>query len=286
MVSELPPSDLPAGQDHAGGPVVTARPVSYAALKPTNPLDLPSLSRREAALDLALLVLVALLLPIGSEVAAVLMLPEVSGFTPHGAVIVQKWFDATLLVALAGYFVYRQHVPAAAFGVHRQQAARQVFWVLPALLAIYAVFMLSMAVVGALVLLQPELDKSDLARRIEFLKLLPLNSTLATLLLLVPVAVHEELLFRGLLIPYLHRVGCSWVVAVVISTAVFAVLHLNQGWLGIIQVFGVGAVLGTCFVLTRSLLTVMLAHFVFDLLQLQLARVLLPWLQQFMKELT
>ncbi len=288
MVSEVPPRDMPscppAGQGPPGGPVVTARPISYAALKPLNPLDLVALSRREAALDLALLALVALLLPIGFELAAAFTLPEVPQVALGNVIIMQKWFDAALLVVLAGYFVYRQHVPAAAFGVHWQRPARQALWAVPALLAVYGVFLVFVVAITALALYYPQLEKDDLVRRTEFLKLLPVNDTLAIVLLLIPVAIHEELLFRGLLIPYLHRVGCNWVVAVLISTAVFAVLHFNQGWLGTIQVFGVGAVLGACFVLTRSLLAVVLAHFFFDLLQFQLVRVLQPWLEQLNKE--
>jgi membrane protease YdiL (CAAX protease family) len=169
------------------------------------------------------------------------------------------------------------------FRLSWHRPARQALWAGSALLAIYAVFLLFVVAITIVVLYYPELEKDDLARRIEFLKLMPANSTLEILLLLIPVAIEEELLFRGLLIPYLHRVGCTWTVAILISTAVFAVLHFNQGWLGIIQVFGVGAVLGTCFVLTRSLLAVVLAHFVFDFLQLQLARAVKPWLEEVSK---
>jgi membrane protease YdiL (CAAX protease family) len=277
MVSEQPPSDLPPAT-----PPVTARPVAYAALQPLNPLDLASVSRRDAALDLGLLVLVALLLPIGFELTAVLTAPQVPELLSGGLIIVEKWFDAVLVVVLAAYFICRQHVPPAAFGLRGRGAAQQALWALPALLAVYAVFMLFVMVVGAFVLHYPEL-KEDLLRRTQFVSLLPVNNMLATVLLLIPAAIHEELLFRGLLIPYLHRIGCNWPVAVLISTAVFASLHFNQGWLAIIQIFGVGVVLGTCFVLTRSLLAVVLTHFVFDFVQLQLVRLVEPWLEQFTK---
>jgi hypothetical protein len=100
MVSELPPSDMPSAP-----PVVTARPVSYAGLTPINPLDLAMLSRREAALDLGLLVVVALLLPIAFEIAAVLTLPETPEVSLGNTLIVRKWFDLVLLVVVAGSFV-------------------------------------------------------------------------------------------------------------------------------------------------------------------------------------
>jgi len=278
-VTELPPGAAPYAPD-----VIAARPV-VCALPPdaSQPRDLAALSRRDAALDLVLLLAVALLMPVGFELAAMLTLPETPELSFSNLIIIRKWFDALLLVVLAGYFIWRQRVPAAAFGLLRGRLAIQALWALPTLVAVYAAFLVVAVMVGALVLFYPELQQ-DLVRRTEFIGALPLNDTLATVLLLIPVAIHEELLFRGLLIPYLHRVGCSWGLAVLISTAVFAGLHGDQGWLGIIQVFGVGAVLGASFVLTRSLLAVMLAHFLFDFLQLQLARVVLPWVEQFAQQ--
>lgn len=278
-MTELPPGAAPSAAE-----VIAARPVMYAA-RPVAPppLDLTALSRRDAALDLALLLVVALLMPVGFELVAMLTLPETPELSFSNLIVVQKWFDALLLVVLAGYFIWRQRVPAAAFGLLRGRLAIQALWALPTLAVVYAAFLAFAVVVGAFVLLYPELQQ-DLVRRTEFIGALPLDDTLVAVLLLIPVAIHEELLFRGLLIPYLHRVGCSWPLAVLISTAVFAGLHGHQGWLGIIQVFGVGAVLGASFVLTRSLLAVMLAHFLFDFLQLQLARVVLPWVGQFAQQ--
>ncbi len=105
-------------------------------------------------------------------------------------------------------------------------------------------------------------------------------AALVTVALLVPVAIHEETLFRGLLIPYLHRVGLGWPVAVLVSAAVFAALHITQGWLALPQIFAVGLILGGFFIWSRSLLAVMIAHFLFDLIQTELARFLLPWAQR------
>lgn len=273
-------NDLPTSTPPPVPEPILARPFTPASLPADpQPLDLAALSRRDAALDLALFLLVALLIPVGFELAAVLTMPEVPELSFSNFIIVQKWFDALLLVVLAGYFVYRHHLAPAAFGLRGDRPARQVFWAIPTLLAVYGAFFLFVIVIGAAVMLFPDLEK-DLVRRTEFMEMLPLSDTLSIVLLLVPVAIHEELLFRGLLIPYLHRVGCSWVVAVLISTVVFAVLHVTQGWLGIIQIFGVGAMLGACFVLTRSLLAVMLAHFLFDFFQTQLARVVIPWMEQ------
>jgi len=241
-------------------------------------LELLSLSRGQAALDLSLTLLVALVVPFGLHLAVLLVADGDPSGTLDWAAPVHKWLDALLLVGLAAYFVYRHNLPAAAFGMRADRPVRQALWAIPTLGAVYAAFITMMVVVGVLILLCPELQQ-DLEQRIRFMKLLPLEDWSFTVLLMVPVAIHEEMLFRGLLIPLLRRVGCGWIGAVLLSSAIFALLHVTQGWLGVIQIFGVGAALGLFFVLSRSLLAVMIAHLLFNLFQLQLMRLLFPWLE-------
>lgn len=231
-------------------------------------------------MDLTLLLMVALLIPIGFQLTASLVTSGAYEPSFNWVIVLHKWFEALLLVSLAAYFVYRHGLPAAGFGLQADRLGKQALWAVPTVLAVYVVFTAMLLAIGMLVLLYPPLEK-DLLRRTQFLELLPLNDLPATILLLVPVAIHEELLFRGLLIPYLRRIGCGWGLAILVSTTVFAALHIAQGWLGVVQIFGVGAMLGLFFVLSRSLLPVIIAHFAFNLLQFQLARFLLPWLEQF-----
>lgn len=258
-----------------------ATPLTYAPRPLTpNPLALPTLARREAALDLGLVLLLTVAIPFGFEMA-------VAGFFSEGPrsgpfmpiLIIRKWFDAVLALTLAAYFVYRHRLAPAAFGLQGERLAVQALWCFPTLAAVYAVFFASLVVIGLVVVMFPALQR-DLAGRTEFLGLMPLHNLTYTALLLIPVAIHEELIFRGLLVPYLRRIGCRWPLAIFLSTTLFALLHLTQGWLGVVQVFGVGAVLGIMFVLTRSLTAVMLAHFLFDLIQFQIARLLFPWLEK------
>ncbi len=278
-MTDQPSSNTPTASD-----AILARPVTCASTLPeTRPLELAGISRRGAALDLALLLLVALVIPYGFDFGAALSFPDVVDFNFSNIVVVHKWFDAALLVALTAYFIFRHGVPSAAFGVQSTRLGGQILWAVPIVAAIYTVFVLFMLVVAGLLLVYPGLQE-DLVRRVEFMDTLPLDNFWTVVLLMIPVAIHEELLFRGLLIPYLHRVGCRWWAAIAISTALFAALHFTQGWLGMIQVFGVGAVLGLFFVLTRSALAVILAHFLFNFAQVQVARVLLPWLERFAEE--
>ena len=66
----------------------------------------------------------------------------------------------------------------------------------------------------------------------------------------------------------------SWSAAIVISSAIFAVLHFDQGWIGVIQIMGVGTVFAVFFVLSRSLSAVVIAHFTFNFLQFQMMRLI------------
>jgi len=278
----MPTSAPPAPPAEAVAPLPqSAVPVDAAAPRPLSALEFPGVARRDAALDLALVLLVALVIPFGFDILAVVMVagPAELGFDPAPILTLRKWFDGLLVLSLAGYLVWRQHIPAAALGLRTDGVARQLLWAPLTLCGVGAIFLITVFGISALIILFPELRR-DVMRRTEFIEMLPTGSLPRAVLLLVPVAIHEELLFRGLLIPYLRRLGASWPAAVLMSTAVFAVLHLAQGWLGVVQVFGIGLALGTCFVLSRSLLAVTIAHFLFNLAQFQLAHYVYPWLQK------
>ena len=267
--------------------VISARPISSVALAtppaPLRPLDLSPLRFRDAVLDLGLVLAVALVVPFGFQLGALVMVGEdEASFPPVELLIATKWFDVLLVTVLAAYFVYRNGVRPAAFGLQLDRFSLQVLWSLPTLAAVYVAMFGTVVVISTMVILIPGLEQ-DLLHRTKFLEALPIQDFVATVLLLIPVAIHEELLFRGLLIPYLRRVGGSWTVAILISTAIFAILHITQGWLGVLQIFGVGAVFGIFFVLSRSLTAVIIAHFLFNLLQTQLARFLLPWIENLSK---
>jgi len=82
-----------------------------------------------------------------------------------------------------------------------------------------------------------------------------------------------------------RRVLGSWWWAGLVSASLFAGLHVfHQGVLaGMIQIFGVGVVLTVFFIVSRSLLAVTIAHFLFDFVQFQVIR-MLPDLEQMLEE--
>ena len=265
--------------------VIFARPITPPSLAtPEAPLTLPTLPRRAAVLGLGfvLLLLLAMVLVSGAVwlgFYAITHATEPSDEALVPLIAVDKWINAALTLGALLFFARYHRLTLRAFGIRCDHAGRQAAWGLAALGGVYGALLLSVVFTIVLVALWPELEP-DLASRLRFLELMSGGGFLGTVLMLVPVAIHEEILFRGLLMPLLHRLGGPWSVAVVISTLVFAALHVSQGWLAIPQVFLVGLALSLFFLWSRSLLAVIVAHFLFDLLQLQLAQVMLPFMER------
>jgi membrane protease YdiL (CAAX protease family) len=144
---------------------------------------------------------------------------------------------------------------------------------------VFAASVFSSVLVMVLVAVFPRLQ-ADLSNRLRFVSAVTDIDLLGAVTLLVAVAIHEEVLFRGLFIPYLRRLGCGWFGALAISAGVFGGLHYSQGFLAIPQIFCVGLTLGAFYMWSRSLTAVMLAHFLYDLTMFQLAPVVLRWAEQ------
>ena len=267
-------------------PVVVARPVGAPPLAPPPPgLELPYVRRGDALLDLALVLLAAIVLPYAPS----LLVPFEEGGAPPleigPLVIFQTWCQAGLAVGLVLYFVLRHRIRPSAFGVRRDRIGQQLLWGCGALIGVYVALLATGLLVLLLYLISPGVEE-DLAKRVPYMKQMPVDSLGATLLLLLAVALNEELVFRGLLMPYLRRVLGGWRWAAVISALIFAGLHVpQQGVLGGgLQIFAIGIVLAVFFVLSRSVLAVTLAHLLFDFLQFQLIRVL-PDLEELLERL-
>ncbi len=273
-MSHDPPHHPPTGR-----PVVVARPVRRRS---GPPIALPLLPRADAAVGLGVAVL-GLFVMIGLGLATQVGFLWFSGTEAHGAelhwlIVVDKWLAALLTAGLALGLLKLHQLRPAAFGLSRRHFDRQLGWSAVALVGVFIAHFAGVVVIVLLLQLFPQFNE-DLASRREFLEMMPLDDLLLTVLLLVPVAIQEELLFRGLLIPYLYRLGCGWVGAIVISTVIFASLHASQGLLAIPQIFAVGATFGLFFVLSRSLTTVIIAHFFFNLIQFRLAGALKDFIQ-------
>jgi membrane protease YdiL (CAAX protease family) len=277
-------TDQPPRTDETAA-VVLARPVEYRGAGPLrSDLEMPYVRRRDALLDLILVLLAAIVVPYLPAVVAPPG-PNESNVPDIGAMaIVQKWCEAGLATGLLLYFVLRQRIRPSTFGLRRDEIGRQALWGIAALASVYVALIASSVIVLTLFLTFPEL-KSELAKREEFVDAMPVHHLATTLILLVAVAVHEEALFRGLLLPFLRRLLGNWWWAGLVSALIFAGLHVpHQGLLGGAQIFSIAIVLTVFFVLSRSLLAVTLAHLLFDFIQFQIYRIvpdLHKWLESF-----
>jgi uncharacterized protein len=84
------------------------------------------------------------------------------------------------------------------------------------------------------------------------------------------VAVFEETLFRGFILTRLHAIVRCWPVVVPAGAVVFALPHFYEGPMAVGLIFVLGMGMGTVFVWRRSLLPVIVWHFVFNSVELVL----------------
>lgn len=78
-------------------------------------------------------------------------------------------------------------------------------------------------------------------------------------LLAVTAGVWEEILYRGFLTWYLSGLFGLWL-TVLLSSALFGLAHLYQGWKGVLRTGAAGVVLSGLYLLTGSLWAPMLLH--------------------------
>ncbi|MBN2446289.1 MAG: CPBP family intramembrane metalloprotease [Phycisphaerae bacterium] len=222
---------------------------------------------------LALLLLPILLFSIAGILLAVLRIEP----TDTAVIVSCEWLCALAVMGIAGLLLRQHNLPPTAFGLTGVRADRVLLWAGAGVGASYAVLFAWMIAFGLAMLFFPPLQsliEPEMEKRQEFFEQIPMQSFGISIFLLVAVAIYEETVFRGLLLPLLRRATGRWWLAILISAAVFGCLHIAQGPMAILPLMGVGAALSIIFVLSRSLLAVMIAHFMFDLLQFQLINAL------------
>jgi len=84
----------------------------------------------------------------------------------------------------------------------------------------------------------------------------------------VSAAVCEEIVFRGFLITYLltffHGQPGAVVYSIIISSAVFGIVHAYQGWFALLKITLLSVLFAVIFILSNSLFVVVLIHFAVD----------------------
>ena len=92
----------------------------------------------------------------------------------------------------------------------------------------------------------------------------PLWSLLLLTLAIATGAFYQELLMRWYLISRLEQIGTRTWQAVVISTILFSAWHIYLGPAGAIHAVCAGLLYATCFVLTRRIGAIVIAHFLWN----------------------
>jgi|APTNR8051073442_1049403.scaffolds.fasta_scaffold04085_4 membrane protease YdiL (CAAX protease family) len=87
------------------------------------------------------------------------------------------------------------------------------------------------------------------------------------ILMAVTAGICEEILFRGFLMTYLQALsyGSPKYQSMVVSSAVFAVLHIYQGRVAALKIFAFSMIFGALYILTNSILISILVHALVDL---------------------
>ncbi|HPF40041.1 MAG TPA: CPBP family intramembrane metalloprotease [Phycisphaerae bacterium] len=121
--------------------------------------------------------------------------------------------------------------------------------------------------------------ESIIADKQVLLDVLPDFSITTMLLFGVLTGIHEELLFRGLLLTRFNALTRNRAASVIACAVLFGMVHAYQGPMGMLQTSAIGLVLGTITTMTRSLWPAILGHAMFNSLQLALLPLVKPLLE-------
>ena len=205
-------------------------------------------TKEEQAVEL--LVFLFLILP--SIVVSLFALETTDvGFVP---VAVSTIFRDLALVALILFFLWRNREPVERIGWTTESLRNNL---------LLGVVLFPPVLLGAALLEAAlrALGLSGAPDEIPFLVPEGYAQLALAFLLIIVVAVSEETIFRGYLIARLSTVSESIPLAVILSSAIFAVGHGYQGAAGLVTVGFLGLVFALLFVWRQSLVAPMVIHF-------------------------
>lgn len=202
---------------------------------------------------------------------------------PPAKILIANALQMGMVAAVAVYLTYRSGQPLSSIGFGRTRFWPTIGTALAATFAMY-VTLIIMAVLAAAIT-RPSYQTMTQPMR-EITGRLGLPSWGMIFLLAASAGIFEEILFRGFLLTRLRVLLGNWTAAIALGVFVFALPHAWQGWWAVMLILPVALVLSITFVLRRSLAAPMLAHFLFNFVQLGLLRALYnsPYLQQFMQQ--
>ncbi len=176
---------------------------------------------------------------------------------------------ATGAIVIIAFLVRRRGLSARSIGLSWSGTLLNMVIGLAALAALYGLILIATPFIWLWPELMKEMEES--ARRI--MALVPKLRPAEFVPLTIMIGIYEELVFRGFLMTRLRRAMGGWTGAVILSTAVFTSLHaFDQTWSALIFVALLSFVFSLVTIWRRSIIPAVVAHALFDLIQLLLLR--------------
>ena len=249
-------------------PVGQARPVGLVEATDgrRSPMHLLTMSAASVWQDLGIFLAgVALCeMAVGSIAGLVITLAE--GWDERVIIVLAVLVRAAALVALVAFVVgWRGQTPASV-GLRGGELRFDLPLGLAAMAGAFAAHFLC---VGILFVLWPAAFEGVTRNADRIGEMLPRSHPVLLLAMQVVVGFYEELLFRGFLLTRLRRILGRWWLAVLLSSALFAALHMTtQEPVMAIPIFGLGVVFCSFTIWRKSLVPAMIGHALFNSCQL------------------
>lgn len=264
-------SAQPHGAESGAAPETTvtpellwARPVHVPVA--THPILLFESSKLAALADLGLFAVIFIAFALAGEIAVRVLAHYTGGKEALPALFLPLTLYRLLAaVAVTASLLFWRRQSTASVGL---EARRVVVNLLLGLVTLVAAFALIYGIFIPLSLLFPELLQQMQQNTSQLEDVLAEFDLLEMVIMMIAVGIYEELVFRGFVMTRLRRVTGSWTIAVVLSSAVFAALHLiDQTPAAVLFVGLLSIVLSLVTIWRRSLLPAIVAHILFNLAQ-------------------
>jgi membrane protease YdiL (CAAX protease family) len=257
-----------------------ARPVTFAGLDPLPPpaplpeFLLPGVARRDILFDLVGFISLFLVISLVGEMVIATYLhgrlapqhadeEELNGAIRKAMLFPAVFWRTVLATAMIVSITRMRGLGAASMGLG---AGR--LW-LNVLLGVGAFLVILMAVLvfGMLVhFFFPRLNEKFQENAQLIMDAVPRASPLGFVAASLAIGFYEELIFRGFLMPRLRRATGSWVLAVLITTVLFALLHLgDQAPEALLAITALSLSFSVVTILRHSIVPAIIAHALFDL---------------------
>ncbi len=258
-------------------PIPVARPASsqpaspppVVVAQPTVPSDdhwwAPAPITRLQALGDILLVAVVLVVPQAAAMLIGRSIHTAPEPVPAGRMLAANSMVWAAVAGVAIYLIHRTGQPLSSIGIRRENAFAAVGAAITSTLAIYAAVLVT-ALTAAVLTHASRQTMTAPVRQIE--ELLGPPSWLAIFGIAATAGVFEEIVFRGFLLTRLRVIVGSWGWAVAIGAVLFAVPHVWEGLWAVVLIVPVAVVLSITFIARRGLAAPILAHFLFNFVQL------------------